>query len=191
MGFARYNVNVQRQEENPNKEGWVYVTYLEPGSYYDPVNYPYAFLADWGREVDAIYIPKEHIIGAIKISTEDPLCIHCYLTRITQDLHGIRGCTTPYVDNFTLNVHNLWTNPSLSSRVSEKQSAPFIEQLTRIYEVGKYSVVLNSEDSGEAKRIASNYRKYFEMCKSYPYPDKELTAIFLPRVDIHYIPEIL
>lgn len=191
MGFARYNVNVQKKEENPNKEGWVYVTYLEPGLYYDPVNYPYAFLADWGREVDAIYVPKEHIIGAIKVSTEDPLCIHCYLTRIAQDLHGIRGCSTPYVDNFILDVHNLWINPSLSPMVSKKQSTPFIEQLTRIYEIGKYSVVLNSEDSEEAQRIASNYRNYFEMCKPYPYPDKELTAILFPRVDIHYLPEIL
>lgn len=191
MGFARYNVNVQRDEETPHKEGWVYVTYLEPGSYYDPVTYPYAFLADWGKEVDAIYVPMEHIIGAIKVSTADTLCIHCYLTRIVQDLHGCRGCATPYVDQFNLDIEELWINPSISATISEAQRAPYIEQLINLLAAGKYTVVLNLEDSEEAQRIAKNYRHYFEVVNSYPHPDKELTAILSPTIDIRHIPEIL
>lgn len=191
MGFARYNVNVQRDEETPHKEGWVYVTYLEPNTYYDPVTYPYAFLADWGREVDAIYVPMEHIIGAIKVSTADTLCIHCYLTRIIQDLHGCRGCATPYVDQFTLDIEELWINPSISATISEAQRAPYIEQLTKLRDAGKYTVMLNLEDSEEAQRIAKNYRNYFEVVKPYPHPDKELTAILSPTIDIRHIPEVL
>lgn len=191
MGFARYNVNVQREDQSPSNEGWVYASYLSPDLYYDATKYPHAFLADWGREVDAIYVPFNHLIGAIKVSTSDPLCIHCYLTRIPQNLHACRGCKTPYVDQFTLNVQEIWFNPSLSTSLSAEMIHPYQEQLQKIYKAGKYTVCLNQEDTPEATRIADRYQKYWDACKVFSCADKDLTALLLPQPGIGYIPGLL
>lgn len=190
-GFAKYSVDVQRGLAQVSDSGWIYAIFLPLDSYYDPTDYPYAFLADWGKEVDAIIIPFEHIIGAIHVKSSASACIHSYMTRIPHRLHWSRGCNTAYVDQLELEVCDLWINEGISPSINQMEIESLQKKLVEMYLKGTYLVQTQDENSEESQRIAQSYDAYFKLCAPFPVPDKQLTARLTPEPVIEYIESIL
>ncbi len=191
-GFAKYSADVIRRLVEVSDSGWVYAIFLPSNSYYNPTtDYPYAFLSDWGKELDAILIPFEHIIGAVQVKSSVNACIHSYMTRIPQRLHCVRGCNAAYVDQIELEVCDLWINEGISSSVNTVEKERIKQKLEEMKLKGTYTVQTKDENSKRAQRITQNYDAYFQLCAPYPVPDKDLTARLTPEPVIEYIESIL
>lgn len=190
-GFAKYSADVIRGLTEVSDSGWVYAIFLPSNSYYDPSDYPYAFLADWGKELDAIMIPFEHIIGAVQVKSSVNACIHSYMTHIPQRLHCVRGCNAAYVDQIELEVCDLWINEEISSTVNQVEKECIKQKLEELNLKGTYTVRTEDENSKRSQHITQNYDAYFQLCAPYPVHDKDLTARLTPEPVIEYIESIL
>lgn len=182
VGFTKFPVHIQRTHEKGLEGGWVYAFCLPSNSYYDPSDYSNAFLGEWGKELDAIYIPADHIIGALLIEhPKEKHCIHSYLTHVPDYIHGIGGCKTPYVDKIDLQIKDVWIN-NLFSLSNERDA---VENFFRkLFLEKSYTLRPCLQDSEHAKLIISKFDELAKVCKLLNKPLASLAVCLEPEVSV-------
>lgn len=187
VGFTNFPVHIQRNHGDGQSTGWVYSFYIPSNTYFNPRDYSNAFLGEWGKEIDAIYIPLDHIIGAVQIEhPTEKLCIHNYLTHVPDYIHRRGGCQAHYVDSVNLKIKSIWKNNFFNTHLNQIDVENHFTSLS--IEKG-YTLQPLKEDSDHAKLIKAKFDNLMKICEPFEKPFWSLTVHLKPTPQIVFLPE--